>query len=61
MNPIYNTLNGNNIMSQFNQFRRNFSGDPKQVVQQMLDSGKITQDQFNQAAKMANQLRGMIK
>lgn len=60
MNPLYeqfNRPNGqmNDMMSRFQQFKRSFNGDPQQIVQQMLNSGRITQDQFNRAAQMANQ------
>ena len=50
----------NNIMRQFQQFRQMFQGDPRQQVQQMLNSGKITQQQYNQAVQLANQLMGMM-
>jgi hypothetical protein len=51
----------NNIIQQFNQFKKSFSGNPQQMIQQMLNSGKITQDQLNQAMQRANQLMKMIK
>lgn len=61
-NPLFNQFNGqsNNIIQQFNQFRNNFKGDPKQQVQQLLNSGKITQSQYDQAVKMAQNLQKMI-
>ena len=50
--------NMQNFMNQFNQFRQNFGSnqDPQQVVQQLLDSGKMSQQQFNQLSQMANQI-----
>ena len=51
----------NNFLSRFNQFRSTFTGDPEQQVKQLLNSGRITQEQFNQAAQIANQLRQLIK
>ena len=50
-----------NMMSQFNQFKQNFSGDPKAQVQQMLDSGQMTQQQFNQLSQMATQFQNMMR
>ena len=50
-----------NMMSQFQQFKQNFSGDPKQRVQQLLDSGQMTQQQFNQLSQMATQFQNMMK
>ena len=49
-----------NIVNQFNQFKQNFSGDPSQRVQQLLDSGQMSQQQFNQLSQAANQLRQML-
>ena len=49
--------NMQNFMNQFNQFRHNFNNqNPQQVVQQMLDSGQMTQQQFNQLSQMANHI-----
>ena len=63
-NPLFNMLSGqmqmNPIMQRFNQFRKMFRGDPKQQVQQMLNSGRITQAQYNQAVQTANQMMKMM-
>lgn len=70
MNPLFNILGGGrsslpgnigNLLSQFQQFKNSFRGDPKQQIQQMLDSGKITQAQYNQAVQMANELQKYIQ
>ena len=50
------------FMQQFKAFAQSFqqSGqNPRQVVQQLLNSGQMTQDQFNQLRNAANQLTGM--
>lgn len=64
--PLFNQLNpspmgGNNLISQFLQFKKTFNGDPKQMVQSMLNSGKISQTQLNQYAQQANQIYNQIK
>lgn len=51
----------NNFLSQFNQFRSTFMGNPEQQVKQLISSGKMSQEQFNQFAQTANQLRQLIK
>lgn len=56
-NPFANMAQ---TMQQFQQFRQNFQGDPRQQVQQMLNSGQITQEQLNQIIPMAQQLYGMM-
>ena len=58
MNPLFKMFGGampnnvgnmGNIIQQFQQFKNNFRGDPRQQVQQMLNSGRVTQEQYNQA------------
>ncbi len=50
-----------NLINQFNQFKSTFTGNPEQQVKQLLSSGRMTQEQFNQFAQTANQLRNLIK
>ena len=65
MNPLYNALagtgNGAGWIRQFQQFRQAFTGDARQQVQQMLNSGRVTQEQYNRAVQIAQQMRGMIR
>lgn len=49
-NPMGNAMN---MMAQFNQFRQNFQGDPKRAVMNLLQSGQMSQQQFNQLSQMA--------
>lgn len=60
--PLYESLGNKqpNIIEQFKKFKESFSGDPKQQVQQLLNSGKVSQAQYNQAVQMANQLQKLI-
>lgn len=59
-NMIGNQLPSNNLIQQFNQFKQTFKGDPKEQVQRMLNSGQITQDQYNKAVQMAQAFQNMI-
>ena len=60
-NPLFQMLNQNqNVLQRFNQFRQNFRGDARQQVQALLNSGKVSQEQYNQAVQMANQLKQML-
>ena len=62
MNPLYQQMNqgGNDIVSRFRQFQQMFKGDPQQQVQQLLNSGRISQEQYNAAVQKANALAKMI-
>lgn len=62
-NPLFNMLGGSAlppIVQQFMQFKQSFKGDPKQQVQQMLNSGKVSQDQYNAAVKKAQDLQKIL-
>ena len=62
-NSIYNDYNRNNMtnmIDQFNQFRSMFQGNPQAQVQQLLQSGRMSQSQFSQLAEQATQLRKLI-
>ena len=50
----------NDFMTRFNQFRNMFSGDPKQQIQQLLNSGRVTQSQYDAAVKKADELFKML-
>lgn len=62
MNPLYNEMQSNNgnMLQRFQQFRQNFHGNPQQQVQQLLNSGKVSQQQYNQAVQMAQQFQRMF-
>ena len=60
MNPLYGQMNQNPIIQRFQQFQKMFKGNPQEQVQQLLNSGRVSQDQYNRAVQMANQLSRMI-
>ena len=64
-NPLFGMMGGNQIqnpmLQQLMQFKNNFKGDPKAQVQQMLNSGRVTQAQYDQAVQMANQIQKMMR
>ena len=68
-NPLYQLLNGgkqpaNNPLSmlqRFNEFRQSFTGDPEQVVKQLLQSGRMSQQQYAQLSQMASEFQKLLK
>jgi hypothetical protein len=56
-NPFFESMKGRSqqpsIMQQFDAFRKNFQGDPKEKVQELLNSGQMSQEQFNMLSQMA--------
>ena len=62
-NPLFGMMQQapmNGVIQRFQQFRQMFSGDPRQKVQELLNSGKVSQQQYNQAVQMAQQMQRMM-
>lgn len=65
-NEIYNRMNQPNdggfgaMLQQFNQFRQQFQGDPRAEINKLLQSGRITQAQLDQAQQMAQQMMRLM-
>ena len=62
-NPLYNMFGGNapiNPLAQLvrdaKNFRKSFTGNPKDEVQRLLNSGQMSQQQFNQFSQIAQQV-----
>lgn len=61
-NQLYSMMNNNNaLMKRFNDFKQSFRGDPREQVQQLLNSGKITQAQYNRAVMLAQQFQNLMR
>jgi len=66
MNPLLNPMqqpqapvqNSNNLMDRIRQFGQMINGNPQQIVQNLLYSGRMSQQQFQQFAQTADQLLG---
>ena len=72
MNPILEQLNRtqttvsrNNpieMLKQFNEFKRNMQGkDPQKIVMNLLNSGRMSQQQFESLKQQAQQLQNFLK
>ena len=61
--PTYKSgaTNPMQLMQQFQQFRNTFQGNPQQMIQQMLQSGRINEAQLQQAMQMARQFQHFVK
>ena len=61
-NDFFNRFGGfMNFRNQLNQFQQNLSNqgiNPQQKVQELLNSGQMSQQQFEQLRQMANQITG---
>lgn len=71
MKSLYNDLNRNwnrtnrpwlsGLKNQFEEFKRNFQGDPKAEVERLLQSDRISQADLDQLQKMAAELQQFIQ
>lgn len=49
-----------NLKSRLDEFKKSFQGDPKEQVQQLLNSGKMSQADYNKLSQMATQIQNML-
>lgn len=64
-NPLFQIFGGNgnqnNMMAQFQQFMQQMQGrNPNEEIQKLLQSGRVSQAQLNQAQQMASQMQGLF-
>lgn len=64
-NPLFNQFGGQNnnfaqLINQIQEFKRTFTGNPKQEVEKLLQSGQMSQQQFNQLSQIANQILSFL-
>lgn len=52
-------INPMQFMQQLNQLKSR-GGDPNQMIQEMLNSGRVTQAQYDAAVKRAQQIQQMF-
>ena len=60
-NPLYQAMgNQSNPMAdlirQAKEFKKSFNGNPREEVQRLLNSGQMSQQQFNQLSQIAQQV-----
>ena len=61
MNPLFNAMGNQlnpmaDIIRQARDFRKQFTGNPRQEVERLLQTGRMSQQQFNQFSQMAQQI-----
>ena len=62
-NPLFKALGGSqpNMMGDFQKFMQQMQGrNPHEEIAKLLQSGRVSQQQLNQAQQMAQQMQGMM-
>lgn len=68
-NPLFSALGGNSpvqnpmaqLLAEAKRLEKTINGNPREMVQELMRSGRMSQAQFNQFAQIANQLMGNPK
>lgn len=61
MNPLLNNQN-QSLMSRFMDFQKSMQGrNPEQMIKEMLNSGQISQVEYQQAVEKAKELSQLLK
>lgn len=63
MNKLYKQYGNDpykSMVDGFNSFAKTIKGDPQEQVQQLLNSGRVSQAQYNAAVQKANALRSLF-
>ena len=60
-NPLFNTMGNQtnpmaDIIRQAKDFRKQFTGNPRQEVERLLQTGQMSQADFNRFSKVAQQV-----
>lgn len=66
MSELFQALNKNNqnqnaMIAQFEKFRNSFKGNPQKKVQELLNSGQMTQEQYNYLQSVAAQFITLLR
>ncbi len=64
-NRLYQSMGAQNnpleqLAQQARDFRRQFSGNPREEVERLLRTGAMSQQQFNQYSQIAQQVAQML-
>ena len=61
MNPLFNAMGNQpnpmaDIIRQAKDFRKQFNGNPRQEVERLLQTGQMSQSDFNRLSQIAQQV-----
>lgn len=65
MNPLFNAFSNQpnqftQIIQEAQKLKNTFNGNPREEVQKLLNSGEMSQKQFNQYSQIAQQVAQMM-
>ena len=63
-NPLYNAMQDNpfaGMIGQIKEFQKTIKGNPQEIVQNLLNSGQMSQQEFNSLSQQAKQIMQFMK
>lgn len=63
INPLYQSMmnnNAGNITQAIEQLKKQFPGNPNDYIQQLLNTGRISQGEYNAAVQKARQIQQLM-
>lgn len=63
INPLYQSMmnsNAGNITQAIERLKKQYPGNPNDYIQQLLNSGRVTQSQYNRAVQQAQQIQQLM-
>lgn len=62
MNPLVNSDQKMNLVNKFMEFQKSMQGkDPEKIIKDMMNSGQISQAEYQQAVEKAKELSQLLK
>ena len=62
MNPFFQAMGQPNMVQQFQAFMNQMKGkDPNSMIQELVSSGQVSQQQLDQAQRQAQQMAAMFE
>lgn len=62
MNPFFQAMGQPNMVQQFQAFMNQMKGkDPNSMIQDLVSSGQVSQQQLDQAQRQAQQMAAMFE
>ena len=62
MNPFFQAMGQPNMMQQFQAFMNQMKGkDPNSMIQELVSSGQVSQQQLDQAQRQVQQMAAMFE
>lgn len=63
INPLYQSMMGNNagnITQAIERLKKQYPGNPNDYIQQLLNTGRISQSEYNAAVQKARQIQQLM-